>query len=130
MLQALPQPLTPSQQRVEKPQSTMDTRQLDGLVQEISVAAQDKSTQVDIQLNSQTLQGLHIRIASDQGGSIAIQFTTASAAVSEFLSGNIQQLSNALAERDIKVSEIRVARRDSVSGALRQKNSGGRQRER
>jgi flagellar hook-length control protein FliK len=109
----------------EKAQAPAADLQVDALVREISVAVQGHSTQIDIHLQSQTLDGLHIRISGDQAGSIAIQFLTASPQVAEFLSANVDRLSAALAEREIAVSEIGVA---NGTGAAPQKAGAGARR--
>ncbi len=112
----------------DKAQAPAATSQIDSLVREISVAVQDRTTQVDIHLKSQTLDGLHIRISGDQSGTVAIQFLTASPQVADFLSANIDRLSASLAERDIAVSEIGVV--DGGSAAREKGGAGARQRRR
>jgi hypothetical protein len=122
-------PLDPANRAspADKPQAPAANPQIDGLVREISVAVEGKATQVDIHLKSQTLDGLHIRISGDQSGTVAIQFLAASPQLAEFLSANVDRLSASLAERDIAVSEISVAK---GAGSAPEKAGSGARRER
>lgn len=83
--------------------------ELQSLVREISVVVNAAGTQqVHIELNSNVLNGLHIRIER-QGGAVAIQFQSSSDDVARLLSRNADALSQSLADRGINVGDIRVA---------------------
>jgi len=69
------------------------------LVHEITVQAPPGgNASVDIQFDSRTLQGLHVRVQKT-GDSVQIQFSTSSDAVSRLLTANAQSLSDALGQR-------------------------------
>jgi hypothetical protein len=104
-----------SPREVDKAQDAAAVQQLDALVQEIAVTVQERSTAIDIQMNSRTMEGLQIRLTAAPQGSVAIQFTTASPQVHELLTANIDSLSDALARRDVKVSELRISKRGTDS---------------
>ncbi len=91
--------------------------ELQGLVREISSLVNVKGNQqVNIELNSNVLKGLHIQIERQKDGAIAIQFQSSSEAVSQLLSRNMDALSQGLADRGVNVGDIRVSGRDSTSG--------------
>jgi flagellar hook-length control protein FliK len=72
---------------------------LASLVQEITVEAPPGSgASVDIQFDSRTLKGLHVRVQKT-GDSVDIQFSTSSEAVSRLLTANVQGLAEALVQR-------------------------------
>jgi Flagellar hook-length control protein FliK len=84
--------------------------ELQQLVREISsVVNTDGNQQVNIELNSNVLKGLHIRIERQKDGAIAVQFQSSSADVSRLLSKNIDALSQGLADRGVNVADIRVS---------------------
>ena len=102
---------------------------LQQLVREISVVVNAAGNQqVNIEMNSNVLKGLHIRIERGDAG-VAIQFQSTSDQVSGLLSKNLDGLSQALVERGVSVADIRVespresARARDYKG---QSNSGGR----
>jgi flagellar hook-length control protein FliK len=112
--------------------------ELQPLVREISVVANAPGNQqIHIELNSNVLKGLHIRI-DRQNGAIAIQFQTASAEVSRLLSTNLNSLAQGLADRGVNVSDIRVNQPQSAASAAKYKQGsnlekrwqGGRQGQR
>jgi flagellar hook-length control protein FliK len=81
---------------------------VEGLVQEIVVATGPADAQsVDIQFNSQVLQGLQVHL-SRQGDAVSIRFSTASDSVSRLLSDHIGRLSEGLAARGVTVGQIQV----------------------
>lgn len=81
---------------------------LQNLVQEISVAAGPLNhAQVDIQLNSKTFDGLRIAI-SHTDGNVSIQMLSRTPEVAAVLNRNVDQLSQALAVRGIRVESIQV----------------------
>jgi hypothetical protein len=80
--------------------------ELQQLVREISVVA--GGHQVNIELNSSVLKGLHIRIEK-QNGAVAIQFQSNSENVSKLISQNIDSLAQGLSDRGVNVADIRVA---------------------
>jgi flagellar hook-length control protein FliK len=102
---------------------------LQQLVREISVVVNAAGNQqVNIEMNSDVLKGLHIRIERGDAG-VAIQFQSTSDQVSGLLIKNLDALSQGLAERGVSVADIRVespresARARDYKG---QSNSGGR----
>jgi flagellar hook-length control protein FliK len=112
--------------------------ELQQLVREISVVVNaPEHQQIHIELNSSVLKGLQIRIERQQGA-IAIQFQSASAAVTRLVSTNLNTLAQGLAERGVNVSDIRVNRSEEASSAPKYKQGtdpsrrwqGGRQRQR
>lgn len=85
-----------------------DASAIQGLVQEILVATKpDGQNSVEIQFNSKTLDSLHVQISKDQD-QIAIRFSAANESVSNLLSRNISQLSDALREKGLQVAPIQV----------------------
>ena len=88
-----------SKHAVELPQ------QLQQLVREISVAA--GKNQVQIEMNSNVLQGLNVRIER-QNGALAIQFQTSSPEVTKLISNNLSALSQGLSDRGLNVADIRI----------------------
>ena len=127
--QPQPQAGTPAPAEVEKPRAAAEVRQLDQVVEEIVTAVrEDGSTQIDIQLDSRTFDGLGIQITGDRGGAVAIQFVGASPQVERLLTENMANLSDALARRDLNVSEIRIAPRKDAGPW--KGGAGGRQRRR
>jgi hypothetical protein len=91
--------------------------ELQGLVREISSLVNVKGNQqVNIELNSNVLKGLHIQIERQKDGAIAIQFQSSSEAVTQLLSRNVDALSQGLIDRGVNVGDIRVSGRDSTTG--------------
>ena len=115
--------------QVESKQAAALPAELQQLVREISVVVDAAGKQqVHIDLNSNVLKGLHIRIER-QDGAMAIQFQSASDEVASLLSRNVDALSQGLAERGVGVADIRVTgpRESSrVQGNKSQSNLGGR----
>jgi flagellar hook-length control protein FliK len=112
---------------VQKTQGPPEIRQVEAIVEEIAVALRDDgSAEVRIELNSRTLDGLRIEIARRQGN-VAIQFHAASQEVAQLLARNVDSLSAALANREVNVSEIRVAGPGSGQGAGGAPKKGGSQ---
>jgi flagellar hook-length control protein FliK len=98
--------------------------ELQQLVREISVVVNSADRQqVHIELNSNVLKGLHIRI-DRQDGAVAIQFQSTSDQVSNLLTRNIDALSQGLADRGVNVSDIRVSRPQEYARARDSKSSG------
>ena len=102
---------------------------LQQLVREISVVVNAAGNQqVNIEMNSNVLKGLHIRIERREGA-VAIQFQSTSDQVSGLLTRNLEALSQGLEDRGVNVTDIRVespkesARARDYKG---QSNSGGR----
>ena len=82
--------------------------QLENLVREIAVVVDKAGNQeVHIELNSNVLKGLAIRIERHDGG-VGIHFQSASEDVSRLLSSNIDALTQGLANRGVEVSAIQV----------------------
>jgi flagellar hook-length control protein FliK len=83
--------------------------ELQHVVREISVAVNDSGRQqVHIELNSNVLKGLHIRVERQDAG-VAIQFQSPSDHVSSLLMKNLSSLSQGLADRGVEVSNISVS---------------------
>lgn len=102
---------------------------LQQLVREISVVVNAAGNQqVNIEMNSNVLKGLHVRIERTEGG-VAIQFQSTSDQVAGLLTKNLEALSQGLADRGVSVADVRVegpkemARAKDYKG---QSNSGGR----
>jgi flagellar hook-length control protein FliK len=102
---------------------------LQQLVREISVAVNAAGNQqVHIELNSNVLKGLNIRIEKQDGG-MAIQFQSTSEQVAGLLIKNVEALSQGLADRGVSVADIRVAGPSDSARAQDYKgrsNPGGR----
>jgi hypothetical protein len=83
--------------------------QLQELVREISLGVNASGQeQVQIDLNSNVLKGLQIRIEKHEGG-VAIQFQSSSEEVASLLSKSADTLSRALVDRGLTVLDIRVS---------------------
>ena len=97
------------------------------LVREISVVVNAAGKQqVHIELNSNVMQGLHIRIER-QEGAITIQFQSSSDDVSRLLLKNADALSQGLADRGVNLADIRViGPRDSTRVQTDKYRSGSR----
>ena len=98
------------------------------LVREISVVVNTAGKQqVHIELNSNVMQGLHIRIER-QEGAITIQFQSSSDDVSRLLLKNADVLSQGLVDRGLSVADIRVTGpRDSTRVQTYKHRSGSGQ---
>lgn len=79
--------------------------ELQNLVHEIAVV--NGGHEVHIEMNSNALKGLHIRIEK-QDGAVAIQFQSSSEDTARLLLRNIDNLSQSLADRGVNVADIRV----------------------
>jgi flagellar hook-length control protein FliK len=80
------------------------------LVQEILVVSKpNEPRSVEIQFNSKTLDGLQVQIKQDRD-QIAIRFSTASESISDLLSRNLNQLTEALHSKGLQVGPIQVER--------------------
>jgi Flagellar hook-length control protein FliK len=104
--------------------------ELQSLVREISVVS--GGHEVHIEMNSNALRGLHIRIEK-QDGAVAIQFQSSSEDTARLLSRNLDSLSQSLADRGVSVADIRVTTVAATAKKWSQKpgsqsgsNSGGR----
>jgi hypothetical protein len=81
---------------------------LASLVQEITVESPPGSgTSVDIQFDSRTLNGLHVRVQKTDD-SVDIRFATSSEAVSRLLTANVQSLAEALVQRGYVAPTVSV----------------------
>ena len=82
--------------------------QLEHLVREIEVGVNAAGRQqVHIELNSNVLKGLVIRVERHDNG-VGIQFQSASEDVSRLLSSNLEVLTQGLANRGVEVDGIQV----------------------
>ena len=120
-------------QTIESKQVVALPSELHQLVREISVVTDSSGKQqVNIEMNSSVLKGLHIRIER-QEGAVAIQFQSASDNISQLLKTNVEALTQGLADRGVNVAEIRVSGpADSSSSSSDSKyrpGSGGRQQQ-
>jgi flagellar hook-length control protein FliK len=104
-----PAPVSPTQEP-DRPHAAADVEKIDRIVQEIAVTAHQGITQATVQLDSRTLEGLHIQIAS-QDGRLSIDFKTGSDSVKKLLDRNLEKLSAGLSSRNLRVSAIRVTSR-------------------
>jgi flagellar hook-length control protein FliK len=115
--------------QIESKQVVGVPAELQQLVREISVVVNTAGNQqVNIELNSNVLKGLHVRIER-RDGAVAIQFQSASDEVAGLLSKNLDALSQGLADRGVSVADIRVTGpRESARAReyKNQTNSGGR----
>lgn len=105
---------------------------LQQLVREVSVAVNSAGNhQVNIEMNSNVLKGLQIRIERGESG-VAIQFKSTSDQVSALLSNNVASLSQGLADRGVRVSNISISGGRAASRSQDARNSypgqAGRQR--
>ena len=106
--------------------------ELQQLVREISVVVNAAGNQqVNIEMNSNVLKGLHVHIERKEGV-VAIQFDSTSDQVANLLTKNLESLSQGLADRGVGVAEIQVngPRESSRARDFKgQSNSGGRQQQ-
>jgi len=94
--------------------------QLQDLVREVAVVVNAPGQQqVHIELNSNVLKGLHIRI-DRQDGAVAIQFQSSSDEVASLLAKNVSALSDALLDRGVTLQDIRIAGPETTD--IRQQN--------
>jgi hypothetical protein len=90
-------------QEVAKPEAIVSS-----LVEEIAaVAPPDASSAVDIQFNSRTLEGLHVRVQKTSEG-VEVRFTASSEKVSRLLATNAESLATALIQRGYVAPTISV----------------------
>jgi flagellar hook-length control protein FliK len=81
---------------------------LSSLAHEITVEAPPGgSSSVDIQFDSRTLQGLHVRVQKT-GDTVEVRFSTSSEAVSRLLTSNADSLAQALVQRGYVAPSISV----------------------
>src|SRR5262249_2239335 len=81
---------------------------LASLVQEITAEAPPGgSSSIDIQFNSRTLEGLHVRVQK-AGESVEVRFPTSSDAVSQLLNANADSLREALIQRGYVAPAVSV----------------------
>jgi len=113
-------------EHVEAPRPVTPPAIVEGLVREISVVAADNRQEVNIELNSKTLDSLRIEI-SKQGGNVCVQFVTSSPEVERVLQRNIDALNQGLAQRGVNAT---LAIRESApqSGGGQQHRGGQRGR--
>lgn len=79
------------------------------IVDHISSHQADGMRSVEIQFNSQTLEGLRVSVRGQQG-SITIQFVTPVAQVAALLQKNLGNLRSALESKGIRVTQLVVSR--------------------
>lgn len=95
-------------QAPEAPRPLHDARIIRSLVQEIHLVAHPGGrTEMEIQLNSKTLEGLQIRIGHEDG-KLNIVFSTKSDDVSQLLNRNMANLTQSLAARGLQVANLQV----------------------
>jgi flagellar hook-length control protein FliK len=83
---------------------------LTSLVDEITVEAPpDGRTSIDIQFDSRTLEGLHVRIQK-AGHAVEVRFSTSSEAISRLLTANSGRLTEALIQRGYVAPNVSVQR--------------------
>lgn len=114
---------------VESKQAVALPVDLQQLVREISVGVNKAGNQqVNIEMNSSVLKGLHVSIERREGA-VAIHFQSTSDQVTGLLSRNLESLSQVLGDRGVSVADIQVSGPRESARAREQKgqsNSGGR----
>jgi flagellar hook-length control protein FliK len=116
----------PRHRPVEEPPPVTGPPEIQNLVQEMVVAIDAVGCErVEIQLDSKTLDGLRIQIRN-QGGEVAIRFFSHSPEVTQFLTQNLPALSQAMANRGIRVGACRV---EKGSDSQRRGFGSGRQQQ-
>jgi hypothetical protein len=99
------------------------------LVREITVQIPPGRTKsIDIQFDSRTLQGLHVRIQNADSG-LNVQFSTSSEAISRLLTSNAHALTDALQQRGY-VSPVITVQRPERSAAYSSSDSRPSSRDR
>ncbi len=92
-----------------------DAARVDQLASEIvsSVAAHEKDGvhSVEIQFNSNVLDGLRVQVQSERGV-VSINFIAATPQVSRFLNSNLATLRGALENRGVQITQLAVNRRN------------------
>ncbi|HWR50355.1 MAG TPA: flagellar hook-length control protein FliK [Bryobacteraceae bacterium] len=103
---------------------------LTGLVTEISAVVEPRNTStVDIQFDSKTLAGLHVRVVK-AGEHISVRFNTNSESVAALLTRNTESLAAALQARGFQVGAVTVVsepKPPSSESDPRRGSSGSRQ---
>ena len=85
-----------------------ETALIQNLVSEILVSATPEGGKsVEVQFNSKTLAGLKVQITGT-GDHLSIRFSTSSQSVSQLLSRNIGQLSQALEAKGLQIAPIQI----------------------
>jgi flagellar hook-length control protein FliK len=90
------------------PASTEVERLAAEIVDRIFSHQSDGSRSLDIQFNSQTLEGLRVNVRSSQG-SIAVSFQTPVARVAGLVQKNLGSLRSALESKGVRVSRLVVS---------------------
>lgn len=99
--------------------------ELQQLVREISVVVNAPGQQqVNIEMNSNVLKGLHIRI-DRQDGAVAIQFQSSSDEIARLLTKNVDALADALNERGVTLRDIRIGGPEKADNRQDYKNRFG-----
>jgi len=100
----------PHSENVATAPASLDIERLASeIVDHISSHQAAGTKSVDIQFNSQTLEGLRVTIQSQQG-SIAINFLTPVTRIASVVQKNLATLRTALENKGVPVSEVRVVR--------------------
>lgn len=96
-------------QPVEASRPLQDLQKIRALVQEVRLASSQSGDkmQMDVTLNSQTLDGLQIRIEREDGR-MSIQFATRNDEVAQLLTRNMQNLQQSLAAHGLRVANLQV----------------------
>jgi flagellar hook-length control protein FliK len=104
-------PAEPVQAGIVSPPSVdtgTEAANIQALVQEILVVTQPNGQRsVELQFNSKSLDGLQVKISQEQD-QIAIRFSASSSSVSDLISRNLDQLSDALHRKGLQVAPIQV----------------------
>jgi flagellar hook-length control protein FliK len=89
---------------------------LASLVQEVAAEAPPGGvSSVEIQFDSRTLEGLHVRLEKT-GDKIGVRFSTASEAVTRLLTANVDRLTEALVQRGYVAPSVSVQRVGATAG--------------
>jgi flagellar hook-length control protein FliK len=111
------QPAITTASPVQAPHSVAIPPGIEGVVREITTGINGAGNhEVHIELTSKTLGGLKIQLERHDG-KIDIQFQSRTDDVARLLSRNVNELSQALADRGVQVNEIRVETPQSAARA-------------
>jgi flagellar hook-length control protein FliK len=103
----LPKPQTAPVQPAAEPRAVEALAR--EIVEHVEVSPGERRSQIDIQFNSRTLDGLHVRLVQENG-CVSVQFTTASVVVARVVDENVPALRQALESRGIPLAELTVRR--------------------
>ncbi|HEX4772162.1 MAG TPA: flagellar hook-length control protein FliK [Bryobacteraceae bacterium] len=104
--------VTPQSERIFTAPASADLERLAAeIVDHISSHRSNGARSVEIQFNSQTLQGLRVSLRSTEQGQVAINFLTPVPRVAGLVQKNLGSLRLALESKGIRVTQLEVSRR-------------------